>query len=68
MVEVFENDKAYIALSVEMWYNALAALLQSGNRKEVSALEILTRILVSVVASVISRYICKWLDRNNKGK
>ena len=31
-------------------------------------MEILTRILVSVAASVISHYLCKWLDGNGKGK
>lgn len=44
------------------WYIKSAALLQSGNRKEVSALEIFTSVLVAVAAGVISHCICKWLD------
>ena len=37
--------------------------LQSGNGKEVIVLEELaTSFLISVAASVIGYYICKWLD------
>ena len=49
-------------------YTGQAALLQSGNRKEVSALEFLTSILVAVEAGVISHCVCKWLDGHGKGK
>ena len=35
----------------------------SGNRKGVSqVVDILTNLIVAVGASVIARYICKWLD------
>ena len=50
----------------------LPALLQSGNREEVEPMIILTDFLLSVgasiVASIISYYICKWLDGRRKGK
>lgn len=62
------RQKRNLPLFPKFCYNPLAALLQSGNRKEVSALELLTKILVSVVANVISHYIRKWLDRCGKGK
>ena len=55
----------FSTISVRM---SLAALLHSGNRKEVSHMELLTKIFVSVVANVISHYIRKWLDRYGKGK
>ena len=41
------------------------SLWQQG---EVSTVELFIAFLVSVGASVISHYICKWLDRHGKGK
>lgn len=41
------------------------SLWQQG---EVIALSILTSFFVSVVASVVGYYVCKWLDRHGKGK
>ena len=38
---------------------------QSGNRKGVNRLDLITSFLVSVMAGVVSYYICKWLDRND---
>ena len=38
---------------------------QSGNRKGVNRLVLITSFLVSVMAGVVSYYICKWLDRND---
>ncbi len=29
-------------------------------------MEYITRFLVSVMASVVGYYVCKWLDRNNR--
>ena len=43
--------------------------LQTGNREEVLVMEqILVSFLVSVGAGVVSYYICKWLDRDRKGR
>ena len=53
---------------VGIWYNTVAALLQSGNREEVDTLEFVIGFLVSVAAGIISYYVCKWLDRRSKGK
>ncbi len=39
-----------------------------GNREGVETVEILTNILVSVVANVIGCCVCKWLDRHGKGR
>ena len=51
-----------------LWYTAPAALLQSGNRKEVSGVEYLCNFLVAVGASVVAYCIRKWLDGHGKGK
>ena len=66
----FEPDKGSSALPnpAELCYTVPAALLQSGNRKEVSALEYFANFLVSVGASVVAYYIRKWLDGHGKGK
>lgn len=37
-------------------------------QREVIALSILVSFFVSVVASVVGYYVCKWLDRHGKGK
>ncbi len=37
-----------------------------SSRKGVSGLDILTSFVVSVAASVVANYICKWLGGNNK--
>ena len=52
----------------EMCYTGSAALLQSGNRKEVLGLEYFANFLVAVGASVVAYYIRKWLDGHGKGK
>lgn len=41
-------------------------VLQSGNRKEVMSVEYLNAFLISVMASVVGYYICKWLDGNDE--
>ena len=43
-------------------YNSNVTASQTGDRKEVPAVEILLSLIVSVVAGVISHFICKWLD------
>lgn len=46
-----------------------AALLHSGNRREVSLMvQILTDIIVAVAAQVIADRLCKWLDNYRKGQ
>lgn len=42
------------------WYNRVSA---SSVREEVRTLEYLLSLLISVVAGVISYYLCKWFDR-----
>lgn len=42
--------------------------LQTGNREEVGTVEILTNLLVSVVANAIGYCVCKWLDRHDRGR
>lgn len=36
----------------------------SGDREEVIDVELFQNFLVSVIAGVVSYYICKWLDGN----
>jgi len=44
-------------------YN-FSVVLPPDSRKEVVQLDILTSFIVSIVASIVAYYICKWLDRN----
>ena len=57
-----------LAGTVESWYNQGAALLQSGNREEVSMMTgIVISFLVSLAAGIACHYICAWLDSRGKG-
>jgi len=49
-------------------YTGLAALPADFNRRGVSFMVHFLAILESVVADVISHYICKWLDRFDKDR
>lgn len=51
-----------------MCYAVVAALLRPSNGKEVKLMDGWFAFLVSVAASVVGYYICKWLDRHDKGK
>jgi high-affinity Fe2+/Pb2+ permease len=31
-------------------------------------MELITSFVISVIASVVANYICKWLDRNDRNK
>ena len=51
-----------IAMLCRICYTKDAALLHSGNRREVSLMvQILTDIIVAVAAQVIADCLCKWL-------
>lgn len=63
----------YIICRFRMQYSQIEKIViyfiscrtQSGNRKGVNRLDLITSFLVSVMAGVVSYYICKWLDRND---
>ena len=63
----------YIICNSGMQYSQIEKIMiyfiscrtQSGNRKGVNRLDLITSFLVSVMAGVVSYYICKWLDRND---
>lgn len=38
--------------------------LRTSGRKEVFPMEYILAFLISVVAGVVSYYICKWLDKD----
>ena len=58
-----------IAMLCRICYTKDAALLHSGNRREVSLMvQILTDIIVAVAAQVIADRLCKWLDNYRKGQ
>ena len=58
-----------IAMLCRICYTKDAALLHSGNRREVSRMvQILTDIIVAVIAQVIADRLCKWLDNYRKGQ
>ena len=50
-----------------LWYTLRVVALHSDNRKEVMSVDNLTAFFLSVAASIVGYYICKWLDRNDKG-
>lgn len=39
----------------------------SGNREEVIDMEWLDSFIISVIAGVVTYYICKWLDEDGPG-
>lgn len=45
-------------------YNILVAINLSGDGKEV-CMEVIVMFLISVAASIVAYYICKWLDRDD---
>lgn len=58
-----------IAMLCRICYTKDAALLHSGNRREVSRMvQILTDIIVAVAAQMIADRLCKWLDNYRKGQ
>ena len=38
----------------------------SSGKEVMKMLEIVITFLISVMAGIVSYYICKWLDRNNR--
>lgn len=54
--------------SAALCYTGPAALLHPSNGKEVSIMDGVITFFVSVVASVVAYYVCKWLDGHSKGK
>lgn len=64
----FLSAPSGLANLVENWYHLSAALLQSGNREEVSMMTgIVISFLVSLAAGIACYYICAWLDSRGKG-
>ena len=51
-----------------MWYHQSAALLQTGSREEVNAVENLIEFLVAVGASIVGSYVSEWLNRHRKDR
>ena len=54
-----KDKKVSTLLLIRYIINMLSTL---SSRKEVTLLELYTSFLLSIVASVIAYYICKWLD------
>lgn len=66
---VLRSLSTRFASTLILCYTYLAALLYSGNREEVNAMNsLISSFLVTVGANVVSYYICKWLDSYRKGK
>ena len=59
-----------IAMLCRICYTKDAALLHSGNRREVShrMIQVLIDFIVAVAAQVTAYYLCKWLNDHPKGK
>ena len=45
-----------------MWYNPNVTASESGDRREVLAMEFIISFIVAVAAGVVCHYIIKWLD------
>ena len=59
----------FVVLGQRLCYTGGAALLHSGNRREVDTMDtILINFIVAVAAQVAATYLCKWLDSHRKGK
>ena len=44
----------------------MVAALQTGDREEVMPVEVAFTFLISVTASVVAYYLCKWLDGDDR--
>ena len=55
------SEKGYKVFELDKGFNSW----QEG-RREVTYLEYIIAFLISVLASVVGYYICKWLDRNDR--
>lgn len=66
----FENPGRFLFLAefAGFWYTDFAALSHTGNRREVNCMECFFGFLASVAASVVSYFVCKWLDHHDKGQ
>lgn len=51
-----------LCLDYGMLCDIITLLLTLSSRKEVTALHTIFDLIVSIIASVIAYYICKWLD------
>lgn len=50
-----------------MWYNSNVVFTDTrDNWEEVSRLEFVISFVVSVAASIVAYYICKWLDKQRR--
>ena len=59
--------EAYLFFYETVCYNKIAALsTQSTLRWEVIPMTTISSFVLSVVAGVVSNYICKWLDKQHK--
>ena len=60
----------FVELCGKVCYTGGAALLHSGNRREVShrMIQVLIDFIVAVAAQVTAYYLCKWLNDHHKGK
>ena len=58
----------FLAEFAGTWYTVPAALLQTGNRKEVSVLEYIINFILTVIGNIVADCVNKWLDRKRRGK
>ena len=58
----YRTNNIFVYKFIFVCYNTSVTDSDTGNRKEVSTLEHIISFLLSIAASVIAYYICKWLD------
>ena len=57
-----------LADTVKSCYNICAAPPNLATERGCKAMELLINFFVSVAAGILCYYICKWLDRHNRGQ
>lgn len=61
--EAFSRFPTVIDKGDIVWYNDPVGFFR---KEEVTELSYIISLVISIAAGIISHYICKWLDRNNK--
>ena len=58
----YRTNNIFVCKFVFVCYNTSVTDSDTDNRKEVFILEIVISFFLSITASIIAYYICKWLD------
>ena len=59
-------QRIYGFLKFQLWYNCNATTPRQVQKGGMSCMNFFTSFLLSIVASIVAYYICKWLDGDDK--